>query len=104
MALASQFSNLAQIFGVDGLTRARIEIIDVTVLDILSPQKLWRISDILSLPGYKVIPVDRKRESILIDRAQRGDSQAFAELYNACVDKIYRYIYYRVERVSLAED
>lgn len=71
---------------------------------ILFPQNLSRYSDTLSLPGNKVKPVDRKRESILIGRAQRGDSQAFAELYNANVDKIYRYIYYRVDRGSIAED
>src|SRR5579859_3485743 len=71
---------------------------------ILFPQNLSRYSDTLSLPRNKVKPVDRKRESNLIDRAQRGDSQAFAELYNAHVDKIYRYIYYRVDRGSIAED
>ncbi len=48
--------------------------------------------------------MDRKREQALIQLAQRGDSQAFAELYNAYVDNIYRYIFYRVNTVTIAED
>jgi RNA polymerase sigma-70 factor (ECF subfamily) len=48
--------------------------------------------------------VDRKRELALIDAAKRGDSEAFTELYNAYVDQIYRYIYYRVSSVTVAED
>jgi RNA polymerase sigma-70 factor, ECF subfamily len=48
--------------------------------------------------------VDRKREQGLIQLAQRGDSQAFAELYNAYVDNIYRYIFYRVNVAAVAED
>jgi RNA polymerase sigma-70 factor, ECF subfamily len=48
--------------------------------------------------------VDRKREQALIQLAQRGDSQAFAELYNAYVDNIYRYIFYRVNVTTIAED
>jgi len=35
--------------------------------------------------------------------AQAGDSQAFAQVYDALVKPIYRYIYYRVEE-SIAED
>ncbi len=48
--------------------------------------------------------VDRKREQELIQRAQRGDSQAFAELYDAYVDNIYRYIFFRVSVAEAAED
>lgn len=32
-----------------------------------------------------------------VTRAQQGDTDAFSELYHAFVDKIYRYVYYRVK-------
>jgi RNA polymerase sigma-70 factor (ECF subfamily) len=48
--------------------------------------------------------VDRKREKALIRAAQRGDNRAFAALYRDNVDKIYRYVYYRVESAATAED
>lgn len=48
--------------------------------------------------------MDRKREQTLIRAAQRGDRNAFAELYRTHVDRIYRYIYYRVESQATAED
>ncbi len=48
--------------------------------------------------------MDRKREQSLIQSAQRGDAQAFAELYRAHVDQIYRYIQYRVDNTTIAED
>ena len=44
------------------------------------------------------------QECTLIKAAQRGDQQAFAELYRSHVDKIYRYILYRVEGAAAAED
>mgnify|MGYP005846714475 CR=1 FL=1 len=44
------------------------------------------------------------RERELIQAAQQGDADAFATLYRAYVDKIYRYIYYRVDTVEAAED
>jgi RNA polymerase sigma-70 factor (ECF subfamily) len=43
-------------------------------------------------------------ECALIRAAQRGDAQAFAALYRSHVDKIYRYILYRVESDVAAED
>ncbi len=48
--------------------------------------------------------VNRQRERALIQAAQQGDSRAFASLYRAYVDKIYRYIYYRVDSTETAED
>lgn len=48
--------------------------------------------------------MDRQREQALIKAAQRGDQNAFAALYRAYVDKIYRYILFRVESVQTAED
>ena len=40
----------------------------------------------------------------IVARAQGGDADAFGELYDRYVDVVYRYIYYRVSNVSLAED
>ncbi|MBI3964581.1 MAG: sigma-70 family RNA polymerase sigma factor [Chloroflexi bacterium] len=40
----------------------------------------------------------------LVDRAARGDAQAFGLLYDRYLDPIYRYVYYRVGLVSEAED
>jgi len=48
--------------------------------------------------------VERQREQALIRAAQRGDQNAFAALYRAYVDKIYRYILFRVESAQTAED
>jgi len=48
--------------------------------------------------------VDRKRERALIQAAQAGDKRAFTLLYRAYVDKIYRYILYRVTTPETAED
>ena len=38
-----------------------------------------------------------------VEMAQGGDSQAFAQIYDALVKPIYRYIYYRVDE-AIAED
>ena len=40
----------------------------------------------------------------VIDRARNGDRAAFAELYDAHVDSVYRYLLYRVREPSDAED
>jgi RNA polymerase sigma-70 factor, ECF subfamily len=48
--------------------------------------------------------VDRKRESTLIKAAKSGDKRALSALYRANVDKIYRYIFYRVENAEVAQD
>ncbi|MDQ6693844.1 MAG: sigma-70 family RNA polymerase sigma factor [Chloroflexota bacterium] len=43
-------------------------------------------------------------EADLAQRASQHDQAAFAELYNAYVDKIYRYIFYKVGSALDAED
>lgn len=43
-------------------------------------------------------------ECVLIKAAQTGDQQAFATLYRSHVDRIYRYILYRVDNNIIAED
>ena len=48
--------------------------------------------------------MDRVEEKRLLRCAQQGDADAFAELYRAHVQTIYRYIYHRVSDTHLAED
>ncbi len=43
-------------------------------------------------------------EAAVVQRATKRDEQAFAELYNTYVDRIYRYIYYKVSEPAEAED
>lgn len=50
------------------------------------------------------MPVERVDEQRLIRRAQRGDADAFADLYRVHVQVIYRYIALRVSDRQLAED
>ncbi len=40
----------------------------------------------------------------LAARAARGDREAFGQLYDLYVDRVYRYIYYRLDNVRDAED
>ncbi len=58
----------------------------------------------LPVSVHKATIVDRKRELALIDASQQGDAEAFTELYQAHVDPVYRYIYYRVDSEAVAED
>src|SRR5579859_224237 len=41
---------------------------------------------------------------MLIIAAQNGDANALAALYDAYADRIYRYVYYRVDSRETAED
>jgi RNA polymerase sigma-70 factor (ECF subfamily) len=43
-------------------------------------------------------------ERRLVQEAKAGNPEAFAQLYDAYVDRIYRYIYFRVSDDSLTED
>lgn len=43
-------------------------------------------------------------EPHLVRRAKSGDSDAFAQLYDTYVERIYRYIYFRVSDESTTED
>jgi len=40
----------------------------------------------------------------LVERAQGGDAEAFGQLYDRYVDLVYRFIYFRVNDRTLAED
>jgi len=46
---------------------------------------------------------DSKEESILIERA-KTDKEAFGQLYERYVDRIYNYVYYRTGNAADAED
>ncbi len=43
-------------------------------------------------------------EAQLVQQAKSGDSNAFAKLYDAYVDELYRFIFYRVADQQTAED
>jgi len=42
-------------------------------------------------------------ESRLVRQAKAGDADAFAQLYDVCVEQVYRYIYFRVANDRIAE-
>jgi RNA polymerase sigma-70 factor (ECF subfamily) len=42
-------------------------------------------------------------EGRLVRQAKSGDADAFAQLYDACVEHVYRYIYFRVANDRIAE-
>src|SRR5262249_37335023 len=52
-------------------------------------------------PGSGAIDV---QEDALVERACRGDADAFGRLYELHLDRIYRYVYYRVGSSNEAED
>ncbi|NQU77853.1 sigma-70 family RNA polymerase sigma factor [Candidatus Falkowbacteria bacterium] len=43
-------------------------------------------------------------EKRLIRKIQNGDAEAFAQVYDAYIDKIYKFIYYKVRTQEQAED
>jgi RNA polymerase sigma-70 factor (ECF subfamily) len=48
--------------------------------------------------------VDQKQEQALIRAAQKGDRNAVGTLYDTYADKIYRYLFFRVNDRATAED
>ncbi len=46
--------------------------------------------------------VDDERR--LVDQAKSGDGEAFGQLYEAYLDRVYRFIFFRVTDVQMAED
>jgi len=48
--------------------------------------------------------LNRVEEKQLIEQAQNGSKEAFAQLYREYVQQIHRYIYYRTRDQQLAED
>jgi RNA polymerase sigma-70 factor (ECF subfamily) len=47
---------------------------------------------------------ERSEDERLVGRAQQGDQAAFAEIYEQHQPAVFRYVYYRVADVSVAED
>ena len=43
-------------------------------------------------------------ERHLVEQAKAGDAEAFGQIYGACVDRVYRFIFFRVSDVPTAED
>jgi RNA polymerase sigma-70 factor (ECF subfamily) len=43
-------------------------------------------------------------DETLVDRATAGDREAFGELYDRCVRRVFRHVSYMVDDVDLAED
>ena len=65
-----------------------------------------------SVPATRVIdsdadgsePMQLDAERLLASKATQGDRGAYAELYERYVEKIYRYVFYKVGRQEEAED
>lgn len=54
--------------------------------------------------SYAGLPMDAlPDESRLVRKAKSGDTDAFVQLYEAYVDRVYKYIYFRVIDEKLAE-
>ena len=54
--------------------------------------------------NYKKSRMPLPNEQQLVLQAQAGNSQAFGELYDAYMERIYRFVYFRVEDQQTAED
>ena len=48
------------------------------------------------------MPLPNERQLVL--QAQAGNSEAFGQLYDAYMERIYRFVYFRVEDQQTAED
>lgn len=53
---------------------------------------------------YGILTAKPENESELVQRARSGDSEAFGRLYETSLDRVYRYIYFRVTDDETAED
>lgn len=61
----------------------------------------------MALRGAKfAVPADEKSDRIaeLVERASKGSGEAFGQLYQIYVDRIYNYIYYKTGHSTDAED
>lgn len=63
--------------------------------------------DVMALKGANLtVPADEKTDRIgeLVERASKGSGEAFGQLYQLYVDRIYNYIYYKTGHSVDAED
>ena len=56
------------------------------------------------LRGVKKSRMPLADEPALVREAKSGDSEAFGTLYDAYLERIYRFVYFRVEDQQTAED
>lgn len=70
--------------------------------DAKSPVSVW--SKLRYTDQLKPSASMSKDESYLVQLAQQGDAEACAVLYDRHYDAVYRYCYYRVSDVELAQD
>jgi len=49
-------------------------------------------------------PLTLPDERRLVEQAKSGDAEAFGQLYDAFVDRVYRFVFFRVTDVQMAED
>jgi RNA polymerase sigma-70 factor (ECF subfamily) len=54
--------------------------------------------------GYGILAAEPETEAEIVQRARNGDSDAFGRLYEKSLDRVYRYIYFRVTDDDIAED
>src|SRR5512142_2405579 len=54
--------------------------------------------------GYVILAAEPETEAEIVQRARNGDSDAFGRLYEKSLDRVYRYIYFRVTDDDIAED
>ena len=61
---------------------------------------------LMSVKNVQAARLDRPlpEEAHLVYQAKSGNSEAFAQLYDAYVERVYRYIYFRTSEDSAAED
>jgi RNA polymerase sigma-70 factor, ECF subfamily len=59
---------------------------------------------VLDLRGVKKSRMPLSDEPTLVRQAKTGNSEAFGTLYDAYLERIYRFIYFRVEDQQTAED
>ena len=43
-------------------------------------------------------------EARLVEQARSGNAEAFGQIYDGCVDRVYRFVYFRVSDEPTAED
>ena len=55
-----------------------------------------------SISAGRSLPLEGEKR--LVEKAKSGDGAAFGQLYEAYIDRVYRFIFFRVTDVQLAED